>query len=41
MGTTVMMILDARINPGEIAHGVNITEHKVENIRNSKNIGEL
>ncbi len=36
-----MMILDARINPGVITHAVNIIEHKLANLRKSKNIGEL
>ncbi len=40
-GATVMMILDTIINPGEIAHKVNITEHKLANLGNSKIIGEL
>jgi hypothetical protein len=40
-GAMVMMILDARIDPGEIAHTVNITEHKLAHLGNSKNIGEL
>jgi hypothetical protein len=40
-GATFMMILDARINPGEIAHAVNITEHELANLGNSKNIGEF
>jgi hypothetical protein len=34
-------VLEARINPGEIAHVVNITEHELANLGNSKNIGEL
>jgi hypothetical protein len=33
-----MMILNARINPGKIAHTVNIKEHKLAHLGNSKNI---